>query len=222
MLSPIAFLIEHRKTIVQQYRQHENKPQKTWTSLQTILPQLSECMRFNTFKQYMSVFVVVTNGLDKVIQERDEIIQSRDSLLNDLKITTKQRTRLERQVDALKIRLDKVTQDRDAVTQSRANLFKDLKITNQQKKQLEKQVNEFKTRLDKVTHAAALDAAVTHRLDKNPKRIDGWNVQKSKDGYYRCYRKIAKRVHSVYIGKDLDLKKAQGRIEEKEKTLGLS
>ena len=180
MLSPIAFLIEHRKTIVQQYRQHENKPKKTWASLQTILPQLSECMRFNTFKQYMSVFVVVTNGLDKVIQ------------------------------------------DRDAVTQSRANLFKDLKITNQQKKQLEKQVNEFKTRLDKVTHAAALDAAVTHRLDKNPKRIGGWNVQKSKDGYYRCYRKIAKRVHSVYIGKDLDLKKAQGRIEEKEKTLGVS
>jgi len=218
MLSPIAFLIEHRKTIVQQYRQHENKPKKTWASLQTILPQLSESMRFNTFKQYMSVFVVVTNGLDKVVQERDEIIQSRDSLLNDLNITTKQRTRLERQVDALKIRLDKVIQDRDAVTQSRANLFKDLMISTQQKKQ----VNEFKTRLDKVTHAAALDAAVTHRLDKNPKRIGGWNVQKSKDGYYRCYRKIAKRVHSVYIGKDLDLKKAQGRIKEKEKALGLS
>jgi hypothetical protein len=173
MLSPIAFLIEHSKTIVQQYRHHDSKPKKTWASLQKILPQLSECMSFNTFKQYMSVFAVVTNGLDKVIQERDR-------LLNDLKITTKQKTQLEGQVD------------------------------------------ELKTRLDKVIHTQALDAAVIHGLDKKPKRICGWNVQKSKDGYYRCYRKIAKRVHSVYIGKDLDLKKAQVRITKKEKALGLS
>ncbi len=55
MLSPIAFLIEHRKAIVQQYRQHDSKPKKTWASLQKILPQLSECMRFNTFKRNRSV-----------------------------------------------------------------------------------------------------------------------------------------------------------------------
>ena len=180
MLSPIAFLIEHRKVILQQYRQHDNKAKKTWASLQKILPQLCECMRFNTFKQYMSVFAVVTDGLDKVIQERDEIIQSQDSLLNDLKITTKQKT------------------------------------------QLEKQVNELKTRLDKGIHTELLDTAVVHGLDKKPKRIGGWNVQQSKDGYFRCYRKIAKRVHSVYIGKDLDLKKAQIRIKDKEKSLRLS
>jgi chromosome segregation ATPase len=222
MLSPIAFLIEHRKAIVQQYRQHDSKPKKTWASLQKILPQLSECMRFNTFKQYMSVFAVVTNGLDKVIQERDEVIQSQDSLLNDLKITTQQKTQLEEQVDELEIRLDKVIQNRDEVIQSRENLLNDLKITTRQKTQLEEQVDELKTRLDKVIHTQALDAAVIHGLDKKPKRICGWNVQKSKDGYYRCYRKIAKRVHSVYIGKDLDLKKAQVRITKKENALGLS
>ena len=180
MLSPIAFLIEHRKTILQQYRQHDSKTKKAWASLQKILPQLSECMRFNTFKQYMSVFTVVTNGLDKVIQERDELIQSQGNLLNDLKIANKQKTQLQGQVNALQIRLDKVIQ------------------------------------------TEASYATVIQGLDKKPKRIGGWNVQKSKDGYYRCYRKIAKRVHSVYIGKDLDLKKAQIRIDEKEKTLGLS
>jgi len=222
MLSPIAFLIEHRKTVLQQYRQHDNKAKKTWASLQKILPQLSECMSFNTFKQYMSVLAVVTNGLDKVIQERDEVIQSRDNLSKDLKITTKQKTQFQRQVDELRIRLDKVIQNRDQVTQSRQDLLKDLKIATKQRVQLQGQVNELKTRLDKVIHTQAPDAAVIHGLDKKPKRICGWNVQKSKDGYYRCYRKIAKRVHSVYIGKDLDLKKAQVRITEKEKTLGLS
>lgn len=222
MLSPIAFLIEHSKTVLQQYRQHDNKAKKTWASLQKILPQLSECMSFNTFKQYMSVLAVVTNGLDKVIQERDEVIQSRDNLSKDLKITTKQKTQFQGQVDELRIRLDKVIQDRDQVTQSREDLLTDLKIATKQGVQLQRQVNELKTRLDKVIHTQASDAAVIHGLDKKPKRICGWNVQKSKDGYYRCYRKIAKRVHSVYIGKDLDLKKAQVRITEKEKTLGLS
>ena len=180
MLSPIEFLIEHRKTILQQYRENDSKPKKAWESLQKTLPRLSAIMSFNTFKQYMSVFVVVTDGLDKVIQDRDQVTQSREDLLTDLKIATKQRV------------------------------------------QLQGQVNELKTRLDKVIHTPAPDAAVIHGLDKKPKRICGWNVQKSKDGYYRCYRKIAKRVHSVYIGKDLDLKKAQVRITEKEKTLGFS
>jgi len=222
MLSPIAFLIEHRKTILQQYRQHDSKAKKAWASLQKILPQLSECMRFNTFKQYMSVFVVVTNGLDKVIQERDALIHSRDNLLKDLKITTKQKTQLEYQVDKFKTELDKVIQKQDELIHSRDNLLKDLKITTKQRAQLEAQVDELTTRLDKVIQTQAIDTSLINGLDKKPKRICGWNVQKSKDGYYRCYRKIAKRLHSVYIGKDLDLKKAQVRITEKENALRLS
>ena len=222
MLTPIAFLIEHRETILKQYRQKEGKAQKAWASLLKILPQLAESMSFNTFKQYMSVFVAVTNGLDKVIQERDALIHSRDHLLKDLKITTKQKTQLEGQVAELKIRLDKVIQDRTEVTQSRQNLLKDLNKTTKQRAQLEGQVGELTTRLDKVIQTQAMDTAVINGLDKNPKRICGWNVQKSKDGYYRCYRKIEKRLHSVYIGKELDLKKAQVRITEKEKALRLS
>ena len=222
MLSPIAFLIEHRQSILQQYRQHDSNTKKTWKSLQAMMPQLSECMRFNTFKQYMSVLVVVTDGLDKVIQERDELIQNQGNLLKDLEITTRQKTQLQGQVDALQTRLDKVVKDRDEVTQSRDHLFNDLNQTTQQRTRLQGQVDALQTRLDKVIHPQASYAGITHRLDKRPKRIGGWNVQKSKDGYYRCYRKIAKRVHSVYIGKDLDLKKALARIKEKERTLGLS
>jgi hypothetical protein len=169
MSSPIEFLMAHRKIILKKYRQNDSKPKKTWQCLQQVLPQLSESMSFNTFKQYMSVFVSVTNGLDKVIQ-------SRNNLLIDL---------------------------------------------TKQKDQLESQVNELKTRLDKVIQTDRIDPAVIKGLDKNPKRISGWNVQKSKDGYYRCYRKIAKRLHSIYIGKNLDLKKAQVRIAEKEKKIGL-
>jgi len=56
---------------------------------------------------------------------------------------------------------------------------------------------------------------VRQKLDRNLK-ITGWNVRKSNDGYYRCYRKINNKVHCVYIGKQLDQSKAMKRIADKE------
>jgi hypothetical protein len=56
---------------------------------------------------------------------------------------------------------------------------------------------------------------VRQKLDRNLKII-GWNVRKSNDGYYRCYRKINNKVHCVYIGKQLDQSKAMKRIADKE------
>lgn len=53
----------------------------------------------------------------------------------------------------------------------------------------------------------------------SPKKIGRWNAQLSKDGYYRLYRKIRGRVHSIYIGKDLDIDRALAKIAEKEKEL---
>lgn len=51
------------------------------------------------------------------------------------------------------------------------------------------------------------------------RKIAGWNVQLSKDGYYRVYRKIKGKVHSIYIGKELDIDKANRRIADKEREL---
>ena len=51
------------------------------------------------------------------------------------------------------------------------------------------------------------------------RKIAGWNVQRSKDGYYRVYRKIRGKVRSIYIGRELDIEKANRRIAEKEEEL---
>jgi hypothetical protein len=51
------------------------------------------------------------------------------------------------------------------------------------------------------------------------KKIGRWNAQRSRDGYYRLYRKIGGRVHSIYIGKELDLDKAERRIADREREL---
>jgi chromosome segregation ATPase len=52
-----------------------------------------------------------------------------------------------------------------------------------------------------------------------PNKIGRWNAQLSKDGYYRLYRKIGGRVHSIYVGKELDIDKAERRIADREKKL---
>jgi hypothetical protein len=67
--------------------------------------------------------------------------------------------------------------------------------------------------------AAGGHGAPDSRTGALSKKIGGWNALCSKDGYYRLYRKIRGRVHSIYIGKDLDIDKARRRIAERERKL---
>jgi predicted nucleic acid-binding Zn-ribbon protein len=62
---------------------------------------------------------------------------------------------------------------------------------------------------------------VIHNSERrtSPKKIGRWNAQRSKDGYYRLYRKIGGRVHSIYVGKELDIDKAERRIADRESKL---
>ncbi len=110
--------------------------------------------------------------------------------------------------------LDKVTQERDGA-------IRELSAMERRKTELETRVGELEGKLDKVIQSGNVKERVTHKLDKRPKRIAGWSIQKAKDGYYRCYRKVANKVYSVYIGKTFDAEKARLRIIEKEKSLGV-
>ena len=132
--TPISYLIEHKDIILEAYHQNHSSPKAAWKRLQRDLPDLIGAMKFNTFKQYVPVFVALGRDLEKNHREKARVIR---------------------------------------------------------------------------------------KLDKAPKRISGWNVQKSKDGYFRCYRKVRNRVHCIYIGKMFDENKALDRIVEKERQPGL-
>jgi BMFP domain-containing protein YqiC len=110
--------------------------------------------------------------------------------------------------------LDKVIHERDQVRQK---LYK----TEYRKAELEAQVKDLEKRLHKVIQNNDVPVPIIRESDNSPKRIAGWSIQKAKDGYYRCYRKIENKLHCVYIGKTFDAKKAQSRVVEKEKRLGL-
>ncbi|KPA08992.1 hypothetical protein MHK_010800 [Candidatus Magnetomorum sp. HK-1] len=94
------------------------------------------------------------------------------------------------------------------------NSLEDLKIQNSKFKM---SANNPPVKLDRVRQKTS---RVRQKLD-NSIKINGWNVRKSKDGYFRCYRKIRNKVESIYIGKTLDKEKTKMRIREKEKYLRL-
>lgn len=205
MSGPLCFLLEHDHTILTAYRQHNAKPRNAWISLQTQLPQLSRAMTFNTFKQYVSVFAFVKAALDKVRQQ--EVTQRTKQFESE-------KMQLEEKLNHAVRRLDKVRQNRD-------NLLKKLDETLKENARLKSEIRKSATGLDTVRQKEQARAPVTQKSDKKPKRISGWSVQHSKDGYYRCYRKIGNRVRSIYLGKELDVTEAENRIKAKEKSLGL-
>ena len=150
--NPILFILDHQEEIKPVHDRTGQRSKQTWNHLKKSLPELQQAMKFNTFKQYLSVITAVTSQLEVRTQEKKRVRQ---------------------------------------------------KLSNSSMKS--------PSGLDKVRQES----------DCPPKRILGWNVRQARDGYYRCYRKIHNQVHSVYIGKQLDVEKAQQRIKEKEQKMKL-
>lgn len=205
MKRPLLFLFEHEKMILAAYGENNAKPKDAWASLEKELPDLSRIMTFNTFKQYVSVFAFVKTELDKVRQ--NEISLEVTKIENE-------KQRIEEQLQNANQRLDKVRQDRDEI-------LKKLNEALAEKDRLKAELKKQSIGLDKVRQTKQAEFRVRQKLHKKPHRISGWTVQHSKDGYYRCYRKKGNRVHSVYLGKELDVEDAKNRITAKEKSLGL-
>ncbi len=67
--------------------------------------------------------------------------------------------------------------------------------------------------------SGAAKRVIQKSLGPAPLKVGNWNVQLSADGYYRLYRKIRGRLHSIYIGKELDIAKAEMKVAEKEREL---
>ena len=150
--NPILFILSHKSSILPIHFQNGQKAKITWDRLKESLPELQQAMKFNTFKQYLSVITAVTSALGAVTGETETVGQ----MVSNSPVPVKNE-------------LDKVRQE----------------------------------------------------INHHPKRILGWNVRKAKDGYYRCYRKINNRVHSIYLGKTIDVQKAHLRIKKKEKDVKL-
>ena len=88
MSKPIEFLLENRDLLLSVYSNYGGNPLKTWNQLlseKSILPKLDKIMKFNTFKQYLQIFVAVDNELQEMVNKklsklRQEITQKEEEL----------------------------------------------------------------------------------------------------------------------------------------------
>ena len=201
--SPIKYLLSHRKTVLNAYKENNQKASAAWGDLTGKSPEIARVMGMNTFKQYLPLLKAFNDELDKVIQDKENVIQKLDN----------------RQYDSFSIekQLHLVTNGLNEVILDRDNVIQKLDKMELQNTEICQKVKGLESELDKIIQTGA---KVNQKLDKHPKRVDSWTVQKSKDGYYRCYRKIGKKLHSVYIGKSFEIEKAKKRIAEKERGLG--
>jgi len=90
MAKPIDFLLENQKTILKEYERNETHLRKTWDTLQIKLPQLSDTMSFNTFKQYLSVFIALREKLRKESERELSKLGQKDTELSALRLKVKE------------------------------------------------------------------------------------------------------------------------------------
>ena len=62
-MRPIEFLLKHRDAILRTRSMLNNSIKQTWDALKDELPELSEAMSYNTFKQYLTVFAEVVEAV---------------------------------------------------------------------------------------------------------------------------------------------------------------
>jgi hypothetical protein len=86
MAKPIDFLLENQKTILKEYDRNETRLRKTWDTLQIKLPKLSDNMSFNTFKQYLSVFIALREKLRKESEKELSKLKQKDAELSELRL----------------------------------------------------------------------------------------------------------------------------------------
>lgn len=69
MSNPVKYMMDHKRIILEAYNQ-SGSPVKSWGFLCKELPDIESVMKFNTFKQYFRVFVLII----KEYEERDNNI----------------------------------------------------------------------------------------------------------------------------------------------------
>ncbi len=86
MAKAIDFLIEHRKTILKEYGRNEGSAAKSWDVLEIKLPKLSQRMSFNTFKQYLSVFIALSEKTRKQGENESAKLREKEAELSALRL----------------------------------------------------------------------------------------------------------------------------------------
>ena len=109
MLKPIEFLLENKDLVLSVFNSTNSKPKQTWDTLingkegKAILPKLSQIMKYNTFKQYLSVLVALDNVSQKETNsEVSKLRQIVDDQQKEIVTLKNQNTEMEHELSKLR------------------------------------------------------------------------------------------------------------------------
>lgn len=72
MVEPIDFLIQYKDAVISAYHKAGKSPKGAWSALCEEFSELSQVMKYNTFKQYITAFVQITEKLSAVSPAPDK------------------------------------------------------------------------------------------------------------------------------------------------------
>lgn len=190
----ICFLYDEHKTVA-----------RTWKAFRIAVPGIERRLDFEVFEQILlfSLFLAEWDEQDAMgLKSRNERLEKQaadfqkamHALQNDLHVKEEQLKTVIQALDTARTRSASLGEENDSLKVELAAAVRQSNPSSSAKV------------IQKSSHSA-------------PLRVGKWNVQLSADGYYRLYRKIGGKLHSIYIGKELDITKAEMKVAEKEREL---
>jgi hypothetical protein len=173
----------------------------------------------------------VSQDLRKASDERDRALWNLSKVQNEFDALSANLNMVVHELDNQRAENACLRQNNAVLRDKEASLEEEIKRLSEHSRQRQGIVAVNRADIDKGPAQTAIwvrqetDPRVGRKVTQPPggeppqKKVAGWSVQRSKDGYYRVYRKIRGKVHSIYIGRELDIEKANTRIAEKEKEL---
>ncbi len=104
-------MMGHEQTILDAY-QKSGGPKGAWESVQKVLPDLSEVMRYNTFKQYITPFAMI---MEEITQRLHKNKKAKAELNETIKALRQEKKMVEKQLKTIEAgQLHKVTHKRQS------------------------------------------------------------------------------------------------------------
>ncbi len=168
----------------------------------------------------------VAQQLHSLRNESDKAAQEYERVAQQLHKTGNTCAELEAALSQAEKKTAELIQKNTGLMQENADLrHRTEEIRNELHKVAQEREAERVAQVTQVTqqlHRQSEPDAVTQKLHKTTVSIEGWSLQRAKDGYWRLHRKIRGRVHSIYLGKTPDPDEARRKIAAKEKALGFA
>ncbi|MBF0524734.1 MAG: hypothetical protein HQK56_06510 [Deltaproteobacteria bacterium] len=235
MPSPEEFLLDHVDELMAVYQEHPGEHQKAFEVLCQRIPGMSEALKANTFKTKAPTIVATVVKLrqsevgqvagDQV--DVGKLTQAHNEAMD--KLRQESQTEMEKLSQSHQTEVEKLFQQVTELTSTVARLTDEVEVSKlNHDEQMAKLRQGHRVEVNKLSqnHEDAMIKLTQEKQEiveklshqfqvKKGSSLDGWTIELDRRGYYRAYKSIKGKVHSVYLGKVFNGSVAKDKIAAK-------